>query len=169
MDTYCEYIIKRKKGGKEILAVTGIIILAVILLIYVPSLVSVVPIIGFLSPLVAVGIIWGAYKLVVSKNIEFEYTLTGSDMDIDKIINRSSRKRVIAVAKGEIGVVAPFGSSNLPSLQNVEIIDVSSHKPDANVYVMTVNKDSMKAIYFEPSEKILKNLKERNPRKVYEE
>jgi len=167
MDTYCEYIIKRKKGPKEALTIAGIIIGAIILSLILPSLISMVPVISFFSPLVWVGIIWFAYKLISSKNIEFEYTLTGSDLDIDKILNRSSRKKVISVAKSEIGVVAPLGSSNLPPLNNVQIIDATSNRPDANIYVMTVNKENMQAIYFEPTEKILSNLKERNPRKVF--
>lgn len=169
LDTYCEYIIKRKKGVKEGLVITGIVLLGLILFYIVPGLVSMVSFISFLSPLAMVAIAYGAYKLVTNFNIEFEYTLTGSDLDIDKITNRAKRKRVISVARNEIDIVAPLGSDALPPLNNVEIIDASSHLKEAKIYVMTVNQDTKKAIYFEPNGEMIARLKERNPKKVFTE
>ncbi len=169
LDTYCEYIIKRKKGAKENLAIAGIVLLGLIFFCIVPGLISMVPVLSFLSPLVMVGIAFGTYKLATNFNIEYEYTLTGSDLDIDKITNRAKRKRVISVAKNEIDIVAPLGSHALPSIQNVEIIDASSHIPEARVYVMTVNQDTKKAIYFEPNGNMITRLKEKNPKKVFTE
>ena len=169
LDTYCEYIIKRKKGYKEVLAIAGIVLLGIILFYLVPGLVSMVPAISFLSYVAMLGIAYGTYKLATNFNIEYEYTLTGSDLDIDKITNRAKRKRGISVARNEIDIVAPLGSDALPSLNNVEIIDASSHLKEAKTYVMTVNQDTKKAIYFEPNGEMITRLKERNPKKVFTE
>lgn len=43
---------------------------------------------------VAAAVIFGAYKLFLRLNIEYEYTITNGTMDVDKIIAKSSRKRM---------------------------------------------------------------------------
>lgn len=168
MDSYCEYILKRKRTSKDTLISIGIVLAALLIInVVIPIISGLLGFLGFLMPLLIVGVIWGAYKLIVGRNIEYEYLLTGSDIDIDKIINRNGRKRVISVTREEIEVMAPIRSHHLPGLDAIDKVDVTSGDPEGKVYVLIANKDTRKAIYFEPNEKIITGLKDRNPRKVF--
>ncbi len=168
MDSYCEYILKKKKTSKDTLISVGIVVAALLIInIVIPIISGLLGFLSFIMPLLVVGVIWGAYKLIVGRNIEFEYLLTGSDIDIDKIINRNGRKRVISVTRDEIEVMAPVGSYHLPGLEGVDKVDATSGDPEGKVFVIVANKDTRKAIYFEPNEKIINSMKDRNPRKIF--
>ena len=90
MDTFVEQIIAIKKTSKTWLAYAGITFAAIMLMtaafIFLNSLF--IPIDFF--------IFLGAYKLYMMQSIEYEYIVTNSTMDIDKIIAKSSRKRIVS-------------------------------------------------------------------------
>ncbi len=95
MDTFFEQITAMRKGAKSI-AIVILILVAALSLGTVLMLLSI-----FYTGLASIcflaiaGIFYGAYRLVAMQNVEYEYILTNGEMDIDKIINRSSRKRQI--------------------------------------------------------------------------
>ncbi len=91
-DTFFEQIVKVKKTPKETAAIVGILVLA--LAIIVAALMFVYP---PFSILLAAGACWGAFKLISLTSIEYEYIFTNGDLDIDKIIAKSSRKRVVSI------------------------------------------------------------------------
>ena len=93
MDTFFEQIIAIKKTGKAIAAIAGIWLLAFILCFLLFMFISYLAVFAFL--LIA-GVLFGAYKLSTRFNIEYEYIVTNGTMDIDKIISKSSRKRVLS-------------------------------------------------------------------------
>lgn len=95
MDTFFEQIVKVKRTGGQIAAIVGIILLTVIVLWAVVFIG--IPMIGSLSFIVGFGACWGAYKLITRTFVEYEYIFTNGDLDVDKIIARSSRKRVASV------------------------------------------------------------------------
>lgn len=90
MDVFVEQIVAIKKTGKDFAAYVGIVLLALILMligyIFLTSIFIVV----------AAVVMFGAYKLFLRLNIEYEYIITNGTMDIDKIIAKSSRKRMIS-------------------------------------------------------------------------
>ena len=47
-----------------------------------------------LTMLVALGAGFGGYKLLTMRLLEYEYSLTNGFVAVDKIMNRSSRKRM---------------------------------------------------------------------------
>ncbi|MEG2295155.1 MAG: DUF6106 family protein [Oscillospiraceae bacterium] len=96
-DVFIEYIVKRKKDGKDFLIQLFITI----------STFAVAGIILFLSPIlgafsffgvaILAGITYLALWLIRSRNIEFEYILTNGELDFDKIIAKSKRKRILTL------------------------------------------------------------------------
>ena len=91
MDTFFEQIIPVKKNGKAAAAIIGIWLAAFIVCFL---LIMFMPFLGTFSLLLAAGALFGAYKLCTRFNLEYEYIVTNGTMDIDKIINKSSRKRI---------------------------------------------------------------------------
>ena len=96
-DTFMEYLVKKRSTPKDILLKIGIVaaavIVAAVLFFFSPWL-GVFSMFGYLA---AFGAIYGAYRLVGMLNLEYEYVLTNGDLDVDKIINRNSRKRILSV------------------------------------------------------------------------
>ena len=53
-----------------------------------------------------IGVFYYAYKLIKNSSIEYEYILTNNELDIDKIIAKSARKRMLTVNFREIEICA---------------------------------------------------------------
>ena len=128
MVTYHEHILRKKKSAKDLIFCLVTPFVVAILAFILMLVLFAIPILTTLVPAVFIGGIYLSYKLISSKNIEFEYLLVDSDLDIDKIINKKRRKRIASVYRKQIIALAPMGSSNLP--ENWETLP----KTDASVY-----------------------------------
>lgn len=102
MDTFVEQIIVKKKGPKEIAVITGTIVLAVILVFVLLWFFNV------FSLVFDILIVYGAWWLITGQNIEYEYSVTNGDIDIDQIIAQRKRKRVVSVAGSKIETAGPY-------------------------------------------------------------
>ena len=165
MDIFCEYMVKHKKSGKEYLVLVAIIIGAIFL-----STLSFTLLFGRLlgfEILVFTGIWYGAYVLVGRTEIEYEYILTNGILDIDKIMARRTRKRVISIDFKSIEVCSPakgIKGSNNPA---VKVLDFTGNINGANVYYVDFSKNAtMYRVFFQPNSKMLNNLKLANPHKI---
>ncbi len=170
MVTYHEHILKKKKTGKDFafcLAIPFVMAFAALILSFI--VLAVIPFLSMLFPLVVVGSIYLAYKIIANRNVEFEYLLVDSDLDIDKIMNKTKRKRIVSVYRKEIIAMAPAGSSNLPdNWQNLDKIDASSSMDSPDTFVLVFTQDGIqKALYFCPTENMIETMIIRNPRKVF--
>ncbi len=170
MVTYHEYILKKKKTVLDF-ALYLVIPVVCAILAYVLSMVflGVLTFLGFLVPAVVVGACYLAYKLMMLTNIEYEYLLTDSDLDIDKIINKTKRKHMVSVYRKDIISMAPLGSKNLPEgTENLPKIDATPYKDCPGTFVLVAVVDGeQKAIYFCPTQIMIETMEKRNPRKVF--
>lgn len=171
MVTYHEYIVKRKKKPLDYLICFGSPFAALIVAYLLGGIImTFLPILAFLVTPVWAACIWLCYKFITGTNQEYEYLLTDCDLDVDKIINKNRRKRIISTYRKEIVAMAPIGSSNLPSgWENLPKVEVCSDIKDEGVYVLIVSQDTQKAIYFQPTEKMIDTMVMRNPRKVFKD
>lgn len=152
MDTFFEQIIGIKKNGKSIVGVLGIWFLALLLSLTV-FLFS-----GYLGAffvLIIAGIIYGAYKLSSLFNIEYEYIITNGSMDVDKIVNKSSRKRVLSFELPNVTRLEKYTPNILNNINAKEVV-FACNQNDDNAYLMVAEKDGGKASYlvFSPNDKI---------------
>ncbi len=167
MDTFLEKIIVRKKDFKDNLIIAGIILGTIVLIFVILS-------IPFISQLgiglfLAAGLIYLAYRLITSRNVEYEYVVTNGDLDIDKIISQRKRKRVFSANCKEFEVVARVKSNSFSqSVQSIKNrIDASSSVDSPDAYFATLNyKGEKTLVIFEPDERMLNNFKIFIPRKV---
>jgi len=95
-DIFLERMIKKKMDTKSYLIMAGIGIAALIAVW--AAFFIVFPLTGMpvIALLVAVGAIYGGYKLITQINLEYEYSFTNGFVSVDKIINRASRKRLLS-------------------------------------------------------------------------
>ena len=107
------------------------------------------------------------YVLFRRMNVEYEYAYFNGDLDIDKIMNKESRKRVFSVNVKEMEVIAPTGSDVLRPFQQLKQLDYSTKSPDGKTYeLVTKFKGEKVRVVFEPNEKMLSAMRDLVPRKV---
>ena len=152
MDTFFEQIVSKGKDGKTILKFIGIWLLAFVLA-------SAIFLFAFaflqMITFVLMGLVlYGAYKLSAMLYVEYEYIVTNGTLDIDKIIAKSSRKRVASFEISQVEVIEKYN----PNAQKTgfDQIVIACDERDTNVYKMVVRKDGKGTmlIVFSPNKKI---------------
>lgn len=151
MDTFFEQIIPIRKTGGAMFAVIGIWFLALLL----SAILFLFPILGNFSVIIIFGILYGAWKLTSRFNTEYEYIITNGTMDIDKIINKSSRKRMCSM---ELSGVSRLEKFNMGLINNVDkkMLVIACNLDDPDAYYMVCDREGKGAIHvvFAPEERL---------------
>lgn len=168
MDIFIEKLVTKKKTLADSL-LTVFIIFATILVIF--ACLS-IPLLNQLNlgMLLAAGFAYLGYRLVISRNIEYEYIVTNGDLDIDKIISKRKRKRIFSANCREFDIVSKVKSNSFSqSVQSIKNrIDASGSIDSPDTYFITLNyKGEKTLVIFEPDERMLNNFKIYIPRKVF--
>lgn len=147
MDVFFEQIIPIKKTGKTVALFLGIWVLAALLSALVFFL------LGSFSLIFIFGIGYGAYYLSSKLNVEYEYIITNGILDIDKITNKSSRKRMISVDLGGVTRLEKFNANALLSHKDTIF---ACDKDDPNAYLVVTDKTGQSTVsfVFAPNDKI---------------
>lgn len=149
MDTFVEQIVAKKKGGREYgiiaLVVLGALILTAALFLFIPMLMILV-----------VGIGYGAWWLITSQNVEFEYSVTNGDIDIDQIVAQRKRKRIVSVAGSKIESLLPYNAAEQANRHYDRVVLAA---PSAEAATWCFNYHSKKnghtLVVFAPEQRVL--------------
>ena len=173
-DSFIEYMVKAKKTGpvifRQVLIVLGCILvlmaLTFVFLILPPAALNVWPI--FMA-----GIIYLAYRLLASLDVEYEYILTNGELDVDKITNRKRRKRIITVHSKtfiEFGKADKNKDFADKDKEYSRIIDASGHSQAFCDYYAVFFKNGQKIkLIFNPTGKMIDVFRMYAPRVVKED
>ncbi len=118
MDNISEQLIKINKTGKDHAKLALIwcgAFVVVFLLVWLALNYS--SFIGFFFLFIA-GTMFGAYKLSSMLEIEYEYIVVNHDMDIDKIVAKSNRKRLVSVKLNEVQEFGIYDKERAKKLAN---------------------------------------------------
>ena len=95
MDIFVEQIVKKKTSGKDtalkVLIGLGVALLAAIgifVMLFIPAFSTIALILVF-------GVFFGGYYLLTGLDCEYEYIITNGEIDVDKIIAKRKRIRLI--------------------------------------------------------------------------
>jgi hypothetical protein len=116
---------------------------------------------------VAIGV--GVFFLFPKLHIDYEYIYVDGQIDFDRITGKSKRKTMIRIDFEQVEIMAPSDSSALDSYKNMQLEkrDFSSLSKDSKPYVIIASSDNKKMrIIFEPSEKMVDIIKQKNARKL---
>ena len=151
MDTFFEQIISVKKTGKAVAALIGIWLAAFIICFFL----FFTGFFGVLTFLLIAGVIYGAFKLSCLLNIEYEYIVTNGTMDIDKITNKSSRKRVLSFELQTVSRIEKYNPSLLNAV-NSKDVTITCNTGDEGVYLMVYSTEGKGTNYlvFAPDERL---------------
>ena len=115
---------------------------------------------------VAAGI--GAWFFGLRAVVEFEYAYIDKELTIDKIFNKSRRKRVAVYEIDKMEVFAPINSHRLDeyNARQLQVINCAPtpEEPDKR-YVMVL--EGNKKLLLEPSEGLVTAIRNVAPRKVF--
>ena len=150
MDNYCEQIVEKKKTGADIAKIV-LTLLAIVLGAGAFVFVSVYFGITFMI-IFAIGLLALGAWLVSGMNVEYEYIITNNEMDIDKIIGRRKRKRMITV---DLSKANGFGG--YPPQEDIEA-DTTVHattglEKNAHYLLVEHNDYGKVKVIFNPNEK----------------
>lgn len=158
-DYYTEQLIKKRTTMKEIVIkafVTALTIVSVLVVFLFP--------LGILLPVILVVVDVVVFQRL---NVEYEYLFVNGELDIDKIMNKSKRKRVFSVNVNDLELLAPADAPELRAHQGTKIFDYSSMNEGARVYaIIVIEKGQKKKVIFEPNDTIIEGFYMHAPRKV---
>lgn len=168
MDAFNEYIVERKKGTKEYLTIAGMLVGTLVLLFLL------VVFSGYLASfflVLAAAVIYFLYIGITSMNVEFEYSVTNGELDIDKIVARRKRTRLVSVHSRTFEYFAPLTDEHKNAYNDSGItkrLDLTGNRGADRVYFAIYYKNNGRiCLSFEPTEKMVDDFSRCVPRRVF--
>jgi ABC-type nickel/cobalt efflux system permease component RcnA len=181
-DIYLEYMIKKKKTGKQkaiiaLVVTAGLVLTAAMLAVIFVGAVALqgtqISQFAFSIGFVLIALMWyGAYLIISMQNIEFEYILTNSEIDIDKIMSKKGRKHIVSFDFKDVTVCAAVeDKEHNHDYENVKpdkIYNAIGDSNGTNIYFADFSNDTEKArLLFQPTYKMISSAKRYNPRNIH--
>ena len=162
MDNFAEQLVKKNLTASEktkhtVMTVAGIIGTLILILFGLLTLGR--PVLSIIGFILAVGAGYGTFNTIQSSYIEYEYTFTNGELDIDKITAKKKRKALISV---EVNKFTDFGkySDDIDEPENMTVVISSDNIASHEYYADFQHEDyGFTRLVFAPNEKILDNIK----------
>lgn len=179
MDIFMEYMIKRHKDTKDKIIIAGLIFLAILITLVLFAVMMFMAAQGitwsFSIGFLCVAFAWyGAILLISTRNIEWEYILTNNYFDVDKIMAKKGRKRVLSIDFSEAAIVAAVADNDHNHVyrnkdqSGLKVLDLTGGKEVGEVYFIDIQVEGQrKLVLFQPTSKMIEAIKKANPRNVY--
>ncbi len=161
-DRFTEHLVKKvptsQENTKKILMILG----AVILVIGTAFLAVAT---GWLIVLtLTIGVIYGAYYLLSGLGIEYEYTFTNGELDVDKIMGKRKRLRLVTVDASKFEAFGEL-TNDVADRPNATLILCSDNTGEGEYYAdLTTEEYGETRLVFTPSEKMVSYIEEALPR-----
>ncbi|MBQ8296359.1 MAG: hypothetical protein IJX77_01085 [Ruminococcus sp.] len=168
MDNFSEQLVKREPTSsdsmKKILIYGGGIVLTIVLI--AAALLLLGTMWSMLLMILAVGAGYGTYFMGQGTYIEYEYTFTNGELDIDKIVAKKKRHNLVTA---EVRKFTAFGKydDNLPETDDMTIVVSSDNIASHEYYADFEHSEYGKVrLIFSPNEAMLENIKRALPRNL---
>ena len=156
MDRFSEQLIPRQATGKDMF-LRGLYVALALLLI--GAIVFFVGGIGLWLIAISLcgGIIWGLVWLLQGTFIEYEYIVTNDDLDIDKIIGKRKRKRLVTLSLREAKELGEYVSGTEINA-DVAVMAHDETGTDMYCFVCGSKEYGSIAVVFNPDKRTLYNM-----------
>ena len=161
-ESYIEVMVQRKPSGAMLFLKYLLIGLAVVL--FFASF-----IISNFALILALACGVGAYFAGMYSSVEYEYLYLDKEITIDKVLNKSKRKRVGTYQVDKMEILAPLKSYHLDSFKNRQVkeLDYSSGVAGQPETRYCFYYEGSQKVIIEPNEEFIKLVKNVAPRKVF--
>ena len=152
-DTFVEELVVRKNNILNLLFMVGLVIVALVVICAAFLFLSTI------FPAVLVIAVCGVYIGFKFQGVEYEYSFTNGDLDIDKIMAKRKRKRLVEINHKQVKVMAPYTmefESETKDYQVSQIVDASAHKNAAGRWFLIYEDQDAKCTFvvFQPSKRL---------------
>lgn len=181
MDVYIEELIPKQKDKIDWIFYIGMIATGVLftgLIIWVIMYMAfaldtiVTQFVLSLGPLAIAAVWFGIYKVCNSRSVEYEYTVVNNILDIDKIMAKKIRKRLVSIDIKNASLMAKVDDTEsngvlLNPPRRVRIYDYSPLNKNMDTYFVDCMADGERCIVlFQPTGKMVESLWKFNPKAV---
>lgn len=164
MDIFLEYLIKRKYTSKEYLKVIlfaiGSFVLAVLL--FLASMISYLynPFLQQILFVALIADVYFGYVFVTRQNVEYEYALTNTYFDIDRIIAKRRREDVISLDVREIKEMNPLDIASYKSdKKRYKEYEIYGNIDNSAYYIIFEDNGQTRKVIFNPPSKMVDGMK----------
>ncbi len=160
MDTFAEQLIKRKKTPAQIICAVLIVVLtlllAAILLIWLTPF--------FLILVLPIGV--AVWWLLSGMNIEHEYCITNGVIDIDRIVARRKRQRMVSVSIEKLESAGRYDPAKWQGRQLDRVVMAAASLNEDGLYCFSYRskKKGYTLVVFQPDERIREAFEQGLPR-----
>ena len=170
MDTFLEYMIKQRRSKKTILKCILLAYLTMIVTLFLTMVILMFPMFLSIWPLMIFFLLIACYKLISRFDVEYEYTLTNGELDVDKIVHKKKRYRVVSVHSKtftHFGKVSDKEYKNLDFSSFLKVINANANSPMMEDYYAVFYDNGQKTLLiFNPTGKMIESFKFFNKRVV---
>ena len=162
VDTFVEQIIYRKKTKSQvalavlIMALTSILV--VMLFMFLQSL----------AFMLMLPLGWLMWWLLSGMNIEYEYCITNGDIDIDRIVARRKRERVVSVALKKVESAGQYKPEKWQGRQVDRLVFAAPSEKEEGLYCFSYRskKRGYTLVVFQPNERVMEAFVKSLPRLI---
>lgn len=154
MDSFHEYLVKKQNTRKDNVLLGACIagavcVVAGLFLLLLPHM-------GGFVLLLVCGVAYGAYRLLQRFFVEFEYSVTNGELDVDCIVARRKRKRLLTVHARNFEYFAPLNEAHREAFESSSIgqrIVACSRLDAPDVWFACYYQNNIKkCVAFQPTE-----------------
>jgi len=158
MDTFVEQIVTKRRDGRD-MGIIGLILFGMFLII--TACVYFFIYLGMFSLIIIAGAGYGAWFLLSSRNVEFEYSVTNGDIDIDTIIARRKRKRLVSVSGSKLESFEPYDETAYASRKFDRTVMAAQSPKDKGLWAFTYRskKNGHTLVIFQPEKRVVNAFK----------
>ncbi len=169
MDNFAEQLVKKNetsadKTRRVLMVIVGILFSLALAALAVLQLRT--PIIALLGFALAVAAGYGTFHIVQNTFVEYEYTFTNGDLDVDKIIAKKKRREMISTSAREFTAFGKY-EDGMEESEDMTVImatdNIASHEYYADFNDETVGSARL---IFAPNERMLENIQKFLPAKL---
>ena len=170
MDAFCEQVVSRKNGAKQHIAAGILVALFVIpelifilLFIVAPSAFWII--LNLMIGLAAAFILTKALPRIYK--VEFDYSVVGNNLYIDKVINKRKRKTFVKVEINNVTLFDVVTKDNVPNEKYAKAFECVESGYEGNHFLVYHESGKGKCLlFFTPNEKIINGMRPYMTREV---
>ena len=124
-------------------------------------------------PFVFAMAVYFTYNFIRNSSIEYEYSVTNGELDVDSIAGRRKRKRILSTSVRRFSILAPATEKYRAEFESASvrrIVEAHVSPNSANLWFARFEDESGvdTVIFFNPNEKVLRSMAKLIPSKCRE-
>ncbi|MBQ2931818.1 MAG: hypothetical protein IJE62_03105 [Clostridia bacterium] len=168
-DIFVEEIVKKQNTAVDKLAMFGLVLLSVVLSVILFFVSALIPQFSSIMIGLIVIAVYFTYILSGDFNLEYEYALVNSEIDVDKIAAKKRRKKLTSVNLRRLDF---FGKSTgadfekcLKDVSIKKVFACRQKKSEDNYFLVYSEDATRKMLIFSPSDEIISVIEKLNPKR----